>query len=141
MPVTLAYTTIDGVEHRDFASYDYADDAARQNWGGNWRTPTDAEWTWLSEHCTWTWTNNYNDTGVKGIIVTSNENGNVIFLPAAGYRYNDNLYMVGNYGKYWSSSLSESYSEYAMYVTFYSSSVTRDSYGRYFGYTVRPVKE
>jgi len=57
VPVTLAYTTIDGVEHRDFASYDYADDAARQNWGGNWRTPTDAEWTWLREHCTWTWTN------------------------------------------------------------------------------------
>ena len=28
-----------------FADYDYADDAVRANWGGNWRTPTDAEWT------------------------------------------------------------------------------------------------
>ena len=25
------------------------DDAARQNWGGSWRMPTDAEWTWLRD--------------------------------------------------------------------------------------------
>ncbi|MDY4512770.1 MAG: hypothetical protein SPE10_04900, partial [Paludibacteraceae bacterium] len=32
-----------------------ADDAARANWGGAWRMPTDAEWTELRENCTWTW--------------------------------------------------------------------------------------
>ena len=38
---------------------EFEDDAARANWGGKWRTPTDAEWTWLRNNCTWTWTNDY----------------------------------------------------------------------------------
>jgi len=58
----------DGVEHKDFASYDYADDAARQNWGEGWRTPTYEEWTWLKENCTWTWQDDYNGTGVSTFI-------------------------------------------------------------------------
>ena len=29
-----------------------SDDAARVNWGGSWRMPTDAEWTELYEQCT-----------------------------------------------------------------------------------------
>ena len=32
-----------------------ADDAARANWGGTWRMPTDDEWTELRENCEWTW--------------------------------------------------------------------------------------
>ncbi|MBQ7388829.1 MAG: hypothetical protein IJW01_05635, partial [Paludibacteraceae bacterium] len=63
-----------------------ADDAARVNWGGAWRMPTDAEWTELRENCEWTLTSDYNGTGVKGRVVTSKTNGNHIFLPAAGYR-------------------------------------------------------
>ncbi len=59
---------------------DLADDAARANWGGAWRMPTDEEWTELRENCTWTWTNLNGKNGyeVKGA------NGNSIFLPAAG---------------------------------------------------------
>ena len=131
----------DGVAHRDFASYDYVDDPARQNWGGNWRTPTDAEWTWLREHCSWAWTNNYNGTGIKGRIVTSNENGNVIFLPAAGYRVDTDLKYVGDYGHYWSSSLSDNYTDNATYVEFDSNNVQRQSIARYWGHTIRPVME
>ena len=133
----------DGVEHRDFASYGYADDAARANWGGKWRTPTDAEWTWLRNNCTWTWTGDYLGDGSNkaGRIVTSNVNGNVIFLPAAGFRGYANLYEAGFGGYYWSSSLGEYSSDDARRVRFYDTSVYRDYGNRYYGHSVRPVTE
>ena len=131
----------DGVEHKDFASYDYADDAARQNWGGNWRTPTDAEWTWLRENCSWTWTT---QSGVKGMLVRSKIAGytdHTIFLPAAGYWSDDRSGEENSAGYYWSSSLNESYSDRAMYVHFAASGVDRLNNVRYSGQSVRPVVE
>lgn len=125
-----------------FADYGYADDAARANWGGTWRTPTDAEWTWLRENCNWEWTGDYLGTGVKGMIVTSKVTGytsNSIFLPAAGYRFDAGLYLDGSGGYYWSSSLYEYISDYARDVYFESGVVYRDDYSRYWGQSVRPV--
>ena len=127
-----------------FKDYDYADDAARQKLGGRWRTPTDAEWTELRENCTWIWTDNYNGTGVAGRIVTSNVEGykdKSIFLPAAGYRYNTNLYRAGSNGTYWSSSLRTDYPSRAYDVGFYSDAVFRYDDYRYYGRSVRPVCE
>ena len=119
---------------------DLEDDAARANWGGAWRMPTDAEWTELRENCTWTWTSDYNGTGVKGRIVTSNNNGNSIFLPVAGYRDDNNLGYAGNTGFYWSSSLCTDGSDYAWYVYFSSDYVKRKNTYRYYGLSVRPVR-
>lgn len=129
-----------GVEHKDFASYDYVDDAARANWGGNWRTPTDAEWTWLLDenNCTRMWTT---QNGVNGMLFTSKVNGNTIFLPAAGYRRNAGLNGDGSFGYYWSSSLSESYSDDPLGVYFYSGGAGRNYGLRYDGQSVRPVTE
>ena len=128
----------DGVEHKDFASYDYADDAARQNWGGTWRTPTDAEWTWLRDdnNCTWTWTT---QNGVNGMLATSKINGNEIFLPAAGYWHESVFVDTGSTARYWSSSLHESNSDDAWIVIFYSGGVAPESRPRNFGLSVRPV--
>ena len=117
---------------------DPEDDAARANWGGAWRMPTDAEWTELRTKCTWTWTDDYNGTGVKGRIVTSNINGNSIFLPAAGYRSDGDLYGAG-IGSYWSSSLDGYYPFRAYYVQFYSDYVGWSAISRYCGQSVRPV--
>ena len=132
----------DSVEHKDFASYDFADDAARQNWGGNWRTPTDAEWTWLRENCTWTKTT---QGGVRGMLVRSNVAGytdNTIFLPAAGYWSDYSSGEENSAGYYWSSSLYESSTESAMYVYFnVNVSVERLNNVRYSGQSVRPVVE
>ena len=116
-----------------------ADDAARANWGGAWRMPTYAAWTELRNNCTWTWTSNYNGTSVAGRIVTSNINGNSIFLPAAGYRGDGDLNDAGGYGDFWSSSLGTDYPYDAWYVGFDSGYVGRSDYGRYFGRSVRPV--
>ena len=113
-----------------------ADDAARANWGGAWRMPTDAEWTELRENCTWTW---ITKNGVNGYEVKSKINGNSIFLPAAGYRYNDDLNGAGYYGDYWSSSLRTDYPRDAWDVHFSSGNVGRSCYYRCGGQSVRPV--
>ena len=120
-----------------FKDYDYADDAARGNWKSTWRTPTDAEWTWLRENCTWTWTT---QNGVNGQLVTA-KNGNSIFLPAAGGRNGTSLGDAGSYGYYWSSSLYEYYSDFARLVYFNSGEVGRSYFYRYSGFSVRPVSE
>ena len=113
-----------------------ADDAARANWGGSWRMPTDAELTELREQCTWTWTT---QNGVYGYKVTSKKNGESIFLPAAGCRGASSLYFAGSYGYYWFSSLSTDSPSDAFSLYFNSSNVDRDRSHRCYGLSVRPV--
>ena len=113
-----------------------SDDAAHANWGGIWRMPTDDEWTALRLQCTWTWTTL---NGIAGYNVTSNTNGNSIFLPAAGYRFDIALCNEGYYGYYWSNSLNTGDPNLAWYVCFYSRNVDRNDYSRYYGHSVRPV--
>ncbi len=81
---------------------DPADDAAHIKWGGSWRMPTSAEFEELRTDCTWMWTTQY---GVYGYKVVSKTNGNFIFLPAAGARYDTSLGYAGSAGNYWSGSL------------------------------------
>lgn len=80
------------------------DDAAHVKLGGSWRMPTDDEFTELLTKCTGTWTESFNETGVKGIIVAA-PNGNSIFLPAAGCRFGTEFLTDGIPGYYWSSSV------------------------------------
>ena len=116
-----------------------SDDAARANWGGSWRMPTDAELTELREQCTWTWTW---QNGAWGYIVTSKKSGynnKSIFLPAAGCRFDSSLSSAGSYGNYWSSSLSAFIPSYAYGLDFNSGLVGRNNNYRYYGLSVRPV--
>jgi len=113
-----------------------SDDAARVNWGGTWRMPTDAELTELRTKCTWTRTAK---NGVNGFEVKSKTNSNSIFLPAAGYRDGSSLSSAGSIGGYWSSSLGESDSGLAWDVCFGSGFVVRSDYYRYSGRSVRAV--
>ena len=113
------------------------DDAAIQNWGGNWRMPTDDEWQELIDNCTLTWTtlNGVNGCEVKAI------NGSSIFLPAAGYRNNVELCYAGSFGEYWSNSLATFYPDYAYFALFYSDYHNMSNSNRDFGRSVRPVVE
>ena len=115
---------------------DLEDDAAHANLGGNWRMPTDAEWTELKNNCTWTWTNYYKGTGIVGQEVRAS-NGNSIFFPATG----KGISIVGPYGRYWSSSLNMNYPYQAFIFYFNSDSYYRISHDRYYGYSVRPVSK
>ena len=113
-------------------------DTARENWGGTWRMPTDAEFKELCDKCTWTWTS---QGGYNGYLVTSKINGKSIFLPAAGWRYGTDTNYVGEYGYYCSSTLSSSYSHCARYLYSDSSSHYTNYSFRRAGQSVRPVTE
>lgn len=122
-----SYGTVD-----DKTTLDLSDDAARINWGGDWRMPTKAELEELRTECTWTWTT---QNRVKGYKVTSKTNGNSIFLPAAGCL--GESYSLGR-GLYWSSSTS-GILYYANELYFYSSSVNTGVSDRCLGQSVRAV--
>ena len=117
-----------------------ADDAAAVNWGGAWRMPTDAEWQELIDNCTWTRVEGYNGGVNNGYEVKSKINGNSIFLPAAGYCDDDDLYGAGNYGNCWSGSLYTDEPYIAWGVNFGSFGRGMDGGGsRCCGLSVRPV--
>ena len=126
-----SYGTVD-----DKTVLEAADDAATANWGGSWRMPTTEEQQELINNCTWTWTT---QNGVNGHKVTSNKNGNSIFLPAAGGRYTSGLNYAGSDGIYWSSSLYTDSPYNAWGVNFDSSNVGRYYDYRGYGFSVRPV--
>ncbi len=124
---------------------DKEDDAAYVNWGSSCRMPTRDDFTELREssNCTWTWTSKTTSDGssINGYTVTSIKNGNSIFLPASGYRYNGDLNIHGLGGYYWSSTLYSYDFKYAYYLIFSSSYRSKDSYDRFQGYAIRPVAE
>ena len=111
-------------------------DAARATLGGNWRMPTEADWTELRDNCTWTWTT---QNGVNGYRVASKKNSNSIFLPAAGFRSESTLGGAGGGGNYWSSTLYTNKPSTAYYVRFNQSDVGWYCTDRYYGLSVRPV--
>lgn len=116
---------------------DPEDDAARVNWGGDWRMPTSAEFKELYENTTSTWTT---DNGVNGRRFTSMTNSSkYIFLPAAGYYNSDGLDGTGSNGNYWSSSLFVLNPSSADFLYFDSGDRGLNHTGRSFGYSVRPV--
>lgn len=114
------------------------DDVAHVKWGGKWRMPTSAELDELrdTDHCTWTWTTR---GGKNGYLVTSKNNGNSIFLPAAGYRSDTALLLADSFGYCWSSSLYKGGSYDAYYLYFAPRLVVWGSYYRFYGQSVRPV--
>lgn len=111
-------------------------DAATVNWGAPWRLPTLDEIYKLRNSCTSVWTT-YN--GVNGRKFTG-LNGNSVFLPAAGNRWNGELGYAGSYGLYWSSTLYESRQYYARGFGFGSGGVDWGYDTRSYGQSVRPVR-
>ena len=112
------------------------DDAATANWGNGWRMPTKEEWQELYNNTTVTWTQ---QNGINGRLFTAS-NGNSLFLPAAGYRWDSYLYNVGWNGLYWSSSLNTGDPSSAWYFSFNSDYYRMSNYYRYFGHSVRAVR-
>ena len=110
------------------------DDAATANYGG--RTPTKVEWQELLDNTTATWTT---QNGVNGRLFTGT-NGNSLFLPAAGCRWDSNIHGGGYYGYYWSSSLYPGLPFYAWEIGFGSGSQYLDAINRMCGQPVRAVR-
>lgn len=115
------------------------DDAATANWGSGWQMPSFDQIKELcnSSYTTTEWTT-LND--VYGSKITSKSNGNSIFLPAAGYRWDDELYGAGSYGDYWSSSLGPYYDYNAFSLDLDSGGWHWYSDSRSYGRSVRAVR-
>lgn len=112
-------------------------DAATALWGSSWRSPTKDECEELLNNCTWEWDV---QNGVGGKKVTG-PNGNHIFLPVTGYKYNTSIY-VQDYGYYWSSTPISNYENYSYDFFFdepYNLSMRWDD--RCYGQPIRPVTD
>ncbi len=117
-------------------------DAATANWGASWCMPSLTQIEELFYECSHEYTQ---QNGVNGRLFTG-PNGNRVFLPAAGYRSNGELYGEGSFGDYWSSSLYEGYPFYNLNnvycLAFYSDNdILIYGGGRNAGRTVRPVRK
>lgn len=131
---------------RDAASYDksYATtlgvdmDAATVALGDGWRMPTREEFEELITMCTWRQTTR---DGMYGYEVVAS-NGNSIFLPAAGYRYDTTLYHNGLEGLYWSASSSvDGDNRRASALHFNTHERFIEDFYRYYGASIRAVRE
>ena len=114
----------------------YEDDYANVKLGGLARIPTRKEWEELKKNCTWLWTT---VNGVKGYQVTSNINGNSIFLPAGGWIEYSNK-ELNEVGYYWSADLHH-YSWYGDTWELRSNKAWYSSRERYMGMSVRAVED
>lgn len=112
------------------------DDAAKVNWGENWRMPVEEEWVELIENTTSEWTS---QNGIYGVLFTA-ENGNTLFLPGAGCRYESNLNGAGESCCYWSSLLSIYNPLRASAAGFENMYSEVFDARRCIGYSVRPVR-
>lgn len=112
-------------------------DAAFITWGDGWRMPTKEDFEELRDCCFWTWTTL---NGVNGYIVDS-YNGNSIFIPAAGFRYEKSLNDDGVSGRYWCGTIKENSALYATNLLFYNYKYIIDYANRFTGYPIRPVKK
>lgn len=110
-------------------------DTAAQVWGGNWHMPTSAQCQELIDNTIYEWTT---INGVIGGKFTA-QNGNYIFIPAAGSYYYGEPNGADDYGLVWSSTPTN--------VSGYSYSLTVFENGNdvYYdtsidsGYSIRPV--
>ena len=110
-------------------------DVAHVKWGGKWCVPTSDDILELFDHCTNEWTTL---NGVNGRKFTSRINGNSIFLPAAGYRWEGKLGWVGECGIYWSSTQTSDY-KFAYLLGFNLDEAHQGGLFCYGGQSVRPV--
>mgnify|MGYP003299016951 CR=1 FL=1 len=92
---------------------DIEDDAARANWGGNWRMPTAEEWNELVSYTTMTSVTDSKGNAIYHTFTANDGSGNYIIVPATGpwydnedpYRTEDNP-QGGSQTWYWLPDLS-----------------------------------
>lgn len=119
----------------------YEDDAARYQWGGDWRMPRYQDFLELFNE-NYTTVANVTYDGVKGLQITSKKNGNSIFFPYTGVGVEYEVISQDIVCKYWTNNLSDEGTQYADSWTFVEGLY---DYGfseptlRYSGLPIRPV--
>lgn len=122
------------------------DDVANVKTSGVLRMPTNDEITELAA-CQHEWTNNYCGTGIQGVIFYKKDavippanklSVAHIFLPAAGYKSEDEMFALNEYIGYWAKELGGD-SDYGAYIYGTSKGITTGGTRRYDGLSVRGV--
>ena len=113
------------------------DDAAHVNMGGDWCMPTPDQIEELINNTTNTWTT---QDGANGRLFTSKtDTSKSIFIPAAGYAWDDSVYYSGDGGCFWSSMLNTGHASHGKSFMFGSDSAYLDYNGRSKGYSIRGI--
>ena len=108
------------------------DDTAHKILGGEWQIPTKAIWEALTNLSSKGW-----DTDKKGYVFENN--GQTLFLPAAGFVGVSSFFNVGSIGYYWTGTASSSTCAYHLYFNSGGVDAQADYY-RCHGFSVRPVR-
>ena len=145
-------------------SLDLEDDAARANWGGSWRMPTQANFQALYEACGGTgssvgptvlssanpgkgiyWVNSTQEyisdyNGVAGILFC--DGTSKLFFVAAGYGLDNQFNGGGTEGRYWSGTVNSGLPQHAYRLGFRSGDVSPENINvRNQGFPIRPVHD
>lgn len=110
-------------------------DAAHVNLDNGWRMPTYKEMDELVRNCNWEWVNINN---VRGYRVTAN-NGNSIFLPAAGYYIGNTISKINEWPEYFTSTNDDQKEAYGLVDTGHGPVII--GLDKIYGKPIRPVKK
>jgi len=104
--------------------------------------PTKKEFDELLNNTTNKWIENYKCIhGLNGRLFTSKNNGNTLFLPAAGFFSDTNLIYVGTDCSMWSASIKPTNSYVVYYLTFLSGYISITDDIRRYGFSVHAVQD
>ena len=128
---------------RKFIENEYANanfDSVKAYWGGKWRMPTAEEFYVLISATTNRWVDDYQGSGVSGRLFTDiTDRSKKLFFPAVGACDYGNVYIVGCFGYYWSSSLLANDVTIGRSLRFDDMFCGISEYNCYFGFSVRGV--
>ncbi len=111
-------------------------DVAHVKWGPTWRMPTVTEWEEVIMNCS---NQSFTMNGVNGILLTSRNNGNSIFIPVTGCRWDTGIY-YGDNVYCWLSEQSSKGDDFANYLQYRNGMIGNGrDFERYIGLPVRPV--
>lgn len=116
-------------------------DIVKAKWGGYWQMPTTTQLLELanSNYTTWELVSNYQNSGNDGYVITSNINGNKIFLPIAGYKNQHGVVEPNMSSYYWSSNYDPEATK-AYVVQYYSpNDGEANEYSANYGFSIRGV--
>lgn len=105
-------------------------DAATVNLSSDWRMPTKDEFQELLDKCTWEWTQ---INGINGYKVTA-ENGNSIFIPAAGWNARNK---VNEWTYYTIANGTQNTRNYCISQSTNKPRILSEN--KYYGFPIRPV--
>ena len=119
---------------------DMRDDAAHCNMRRNWHIPSPKQIQELITNTTSKWIE-LDEIGVNGrIFISKKDETRYIFIPAAGFAWNDGtLYCNGDSGYIWSSMIDTNYISYSQCFCFDSEGPYQFKTGRNTGLSIRGV--